>query len=145
MLSIEPLLDSAAVERIIGIGSGTGAALDIARHRKRINIPYIRVGHKIRYRRSAVEQWLEARTVTPEARPEPNRIARKKRGVHGVQEFRNKKGRGQGGPKKKESKQCLRYKNESTPSILKPMSNVRANFAGKNLPVSVRNFWTLTP
>lgn len=62
----EPLLDSAGVEKIICIGRGDGKALEVARCRKAIDIPFIRIGKKrIRYRRSDVEAWLAKHTVTP--------------------------------------------------------------------------------
>jgi transposase InsO family protein len=74
MLSTEQLLDSADVEKLIQVGSGDGAALGVARCRKSIDIPYIRVGKKrIRYRLSDVQRWLEENTVRPTlpAKPQP--------------------------------------------------------------------------
>jgi len=69
----EQFLDSAGVEKLILIGRGDGAALEVARHRKSIDIPYIRVGkRRIRYRLSDVQAWLEKNTVRPDApKPQP--------------------------------------------------------------------------
>lgn len=33
----------------------------------RYDIPFVRVGHNIRYRRADLDAWLERRTVTPSA------------------------------------------------------------------------------
>jgi excisionase family DNA binding protein len=39
--------------------------LDIWRCNRRQNIPYIKVGRSVRYRRSDLDTWLESKTVTP--------------------------------------------------------------------------------
>ena len=64
--STEQLLDSAGVEKLLCLGSGDGAALAVARHRKAIDIPFIPVGkNRIRYRLSDVLAWIEKHTVRP--------------------------------------------------------------------------------
>lgn len=44
----------------IGIASHT---LEVWRCSKRYNIPYIKVGGRVRYRRSDLDIWLKSRTV----------------------------------------------------------------------------------
>jgi excisionase family DNA binding protein len=47
----------------IGVSPHT---LEMWRSNKRYDIPYIKVGHLVKYRRTALDAWLERRTLTPE-------------------------------------------------------------------------------
>jgi|HubBroStandDraft_4_1064222.scaffolds.fasta_scaffold1009290_1 hypothetical protein len=47
------------------IGLPSGKALDVARHRQSIDLPFIRVGKRIRYDPETVEKWLKQKTVIP--------------------------------------------------------------------------------
>lgn len=47
----------------IGVSPHT---LEMWRSNKRYDIPYIKVGHLVKYRRTALDAWLERRTRTPE-------------------------------------------------------------------------------
>jgi hypothetical protein len=57
----DPLLTTAETAKEIGVAPGT---LEVWRSSKRYNLAYIKVGSKVRYRQSAVFQFLESRTVT---------------------------------------------------------------------------------
>lgn len=46
-----------------GVPVGTQA---VWRCTGRYGLPYVKVGHNVRYRRSAIEAWLESRTVNGE-------------------------------------------------------------------------------
>ena len=55
----DPLLDTPAAAKEIGTEPST---LEVWRSTKRYDIPYIKVGRLVRYRRSALLSWLESRT-----------------------------------------------------------------------------------
>lgn len=73
----ELLLDDSALSKLTRIGNGNGKSIAIARHRGTLSIPFIRIGRRIRYKRSAVLDWLEAHTVTPDE-PAPERSPKSK-------------------------------------------------------------------
>lgn len=52
------LLDSAEISQIINVAEGT---LAVWRSTGRYNLPYIKVGRLVRYRRSDIEDWLDRR------------------------------------------------------------------------------------
>lgn len=54
----ELLSDAQATEHL-GLASGT---LSVWRSKGRYNIPFIKVGANVRYRRSDLDTWLESRT-----------------------------------------------------------------------------------
>jgi hypothetical protein len=54
------LLTNHVAAKIIGV---TAHTLDVWRITNRYGLPYIRVGRKIRYRRSDLVAWLESRRV----------------------------------------------------------------------------------
>lgn len=54
------LLDNDPAADYIGIKGGT---LEVWRSTKRHQIPYIKVGRKIKYRKSDLDAWLKSRTV----------------------------------------------------------------------------------
>lgn len=56
----DPLLDGSQAAAILGVMPGT---LEVWRTTKRYPLPYIKVGRNVRYRRSALEAFLVARTV----------------------------------------------------------------------------------
>jgi excisionase family DNA binding protein len=60
MGSATDLLDTQAAASYLNIKPHT---LEIWRSVRRHEIPYIRVGKLIRYRRSVLDAWLEARTI----------------------------------------------------------------------------------
>lgn len=55
----DPLLDTRAAAPVVGVEPET---LEVWRSTKRYNIPYIKVGRLVRYRRSDLLKWLESRT-----------------------------------------------------------------------------------
>lgn len=55
------LLSNQEAADYIGVSPNT---LEVWRCTKRYDLPYIRVGRKIRYRREALDAFLESRTVT---------------------------------------------------------------------------------
>jgi hypothetical protein len=61
---IKTLWDTRQTARAIGLPSGK--ALDISRHRKTIDLPYIKFGKRIKYDPEIVAQWLRDHTVIPE-------------------------------------------------------------------------------
>jgi excisionase family DNA binding protein len=61
---IKSLFDTREAAEYIGIEPGT---LEVWRCVKRHNIPYIKSGRLVRYRREALDAWLESRTVGAEA------------------------------------------------------------------------------
>jgi excisionase family DNA binding protein len=58
----DPLLTTIQAAEYLGVQPQT---LAVWRSQKRYGIPYIRVGAYIRYRQSALDQWLASRTVAP--------------------------------------------------------------------------------
>jgi len=56
------LLNEQQAGAYIGISPGT---LSVWRSVNRYGIPYIKVGHRVRYRKSDLDAWLESRTVIP--------------------------------------------------------------------------------
>jgi predicted DNA-binding transcriptional regulator AlpA len=58
--SADPLLDDPAAAAYIG---ATPKFLQTDRTTRRYAIPYIKVGRLVRYRQSALDAWLESRTV----------------------------------------------------------------------------------
>ena len=56
----DPLLTTREMAEFLGVAPGT---LEVWRTTKRYALPYIKVGRKVRYRRSAGEAFLAARTV----------------------------------------------------------------------------------
>ena len=53
------LLDEKAAAAVLDVTPGT---LSVWRCTGRYALPFLKVGRKVRYRRSDLEQWLEART-----------------------------------------------------------------------------------
>lgn len=60
----DPLLSEGETAALIGVRPGT---LQVWRCTARYPLAYVKVGRCVRYRRSAVEQFLASRTVCPEA------------------------------------------------------------------------------
>jgi len=58
------LLTTIEAAEFLGTTVGT---MEVWRCSKRYQIPYIKVGRLVRYRRSDLEQWLASRTVAPVA------------------------------------------------------------------------------
>ncbi len=56
----DPLLGNREAAAYLGV---TPHTLDIWRAARRYPIPYVKVGRLVRYRRSALDAWLTARTV----------------------------------------------------------------------------------
>ena len=52
-------LDEKAAAEFLGLKPGT---LSVWRSTGRYKIPFIKVGHLVRYRRAVLEAWLESRT-----------------------------------------------------------------------------------
>jgi len=59
--SDDPLLDDKAAAKVIDVSPGTWP---VWRSTGRYNLPFIKIGRKVRYRRSDLENWLQARTRT---------------------------------------------------------------------------------
>lgn len=53
------LLDEKQAAEFLGVAPGT---LSVWRSRGRHALPFVKVGHLVRYRRDALETWLESRT-----------------------------------------------------------------------------------
>jgi hypothetical protein len=53
------LLDEKAAAEFLDLKPGT---LSVWRSTGRYSIPFLKIGHLVRYRRSALETWLESRT-----------------------------------------------------------------------------------
>lgn len=58
--SVDPLLTTEEAAALITCAPAT---LDLDRCRRRWKVPFIKVGRLVRYRRSEVLAWLEARTA----------------------------------------------------------------------------------
>lgn len=58
------LLDTKGAADYIGVEPGT---LEVWRCTKRHNIPYIKAGRLVKYRKAALDAWLVSRTVGAEA------------------------------------------------------------------------------
>jgi excisionase family DNA binding protein len=56
----DPLLTDQQAAKLLGIKPST---LQIWRTQRRYSLPYVKVGRCVRYRRSAVEAFIEQRTV----------------------------------------------------------------------------------
>lgn len=54
-----PLLDEKAAADFLQLAPGT---LSVWRSTGRYKVPFVKVGHLVRYRRDALETWLESRT-----------------------------------------------------------------------------------
>jgi hypothetical protein len=63
MNTVKETWNSATAAKRIGLPSGK--ALDVARYRNSIDLPFIRVGKRIRYDPETVEAWLKQKTVVP--------------------------------------------------------------------------------
>lgn len=62
---MEPtLLSTDEAAAYIGVSPHT---LELWRSAKRYGIPYIKLGRRVKYRKAALDAWLESRTVTPES------------------------------------------------------------------------------
>ena len=57
----DPLLTTREMAELLGVAPGT---LEVWRTTKRYPLPYLKVGRKVLYRRSAGEEFLAARTVS---------------------------------------------------------------------------------
>ena len=57
--SISDLLDEKAAADFLQLSPGT---LSVWRSTGRYGIPFLKIGHLVRYRRSVLETWLESRT-----------------------------------------------------------------------------------
>ena len=55
------LIDPATAAELLGVTEGT---LSVWRSVGRYNLPFVKVGRKVRYSRKALESWLESRTRT---------------------------------------------------------------------------------
>jgi len=55
----DPLLPEAQTAALLGVKPGT---LAVWRSTKRYGLPYVKIGAKVRYRRSAVLKFIEANT-----------------------------------------------------------------------------------
>lgn len=53
------LLDDNATAALLDVSPGT---LSVWRSTGRYNLPFLKIGRKVRYRRSDIETWLQART-----------------------------------------------------------------------------------
>ncbi|MCL1860332.1 MAG: helix-turn-helix domain-containing protein [Proteobacteria bacterium] len=53
------LLDDRAAAQILDVTVGT---LSVWRSTGRYQLPFVKIGHKVRYRRSDLETWLASRT-----------------------------------------------------------------------------------
>lgn len=53
------LLDDHAAAALLDVSPGT---LSVWRSTGRYNLPFLKIGRKVRYRRSALEAWMQART-----------------------------------------------------------------------------------
>lgn len=53
------LLDEKQAAEYIGVAPGT---LSVWRSRGRYQLPFVKVGHLVRYRRNALDAWLNSRT-----------------------------------------------------------------------------------
>lgn len=53
------LLDNKAAAALLDVSPGT---LEVWRSTGRYNLPFLKIGRKVRYRRSDVEAWMQART-----------------------------------------------------------------------------------
>lgn len=58
-MKIQQLLTTKEAAAYLGV---TESTLAVWRCDKRYNIPYIKVGHLIKYRLNALDAWLESRT-----------------------------------------------------------------------------------
>ena len=52
-------LDDKAAAALLDVSPGT---LSVWRSTGRYNLPFLKIGRKVRYRRSALEAWMQART-----------------------------------------------------------------------------------
>ena len=55
-----PLLDTKEAAKLLNVSPGT---LEVWRSTKRYALPYSKIGGAVRYRRSAVQEFIAARTV----------------------------------------------------------------------------------
>jgi excisionase family DNA binding protein len=58
---VSELLDTATAAQYLGLQRNT---LEVWRSAGRYNLPFVRVGRSIRYRRGDLDAWLTARTAT---------------------------------------------------------------------------------
>ena len=58
-ISSKDLLDDVSAAEILEVTTGT---LAVWRCTGRYNLPFIKIGRKVRYRRSDLDAWLDART-----------------------------------------------------------------------------------
>lgn len=53
------LIDPAPAAELLGVTEGT---LSVWRSTGRYNLPFVKIGRKVRYSRTALQTWLESRT-----------------------------------------------------------------------------------
>jgi predicted DNA-binding transcriptional regulator AlpA len=56
----DPLLTETAAAKLLDTTAGT---LQVWRSTKRYPLPYVKIGRNVRYRQSAIEAFVQARTV----------------------------------------------------------------------------------
>ena len=60
-LCMQILLDERKAAEVLGVSPGT---LSVWRSTGRYQVPFVKVGHLVRYRLADLEAWLESRTRT---------------------------------------------------------------------------------
>jgi predicted DNA-binding transcriptional regulator AlpA len=60
-IETDELLNTVVVAGLLDV---TPQTLEVWRHTKRYPLEYIKIGSKVRYRRSAVDKFIASRTVT---------------------------------------------------------------------------------
>ena len=58
---MQTLLDERKAAEVLGVSPGT---LSVWRSTGRYQVPFVKVGHLVRYRLADLEAWLESRTRT---------------------------------------------------------------------------------
>lgn len=58
LISANDLLDEREAAKYIGVGEGT---LPVWRCTNRYNLPYLKIGRLVRYRKSDLDLWLDSR------------------------------------------------------------------------------------
>lgn len=56
----DDMLETEAAAKVLGVEPGT---LEVWRSTKRVLLPYVKIGRAVRYRRSELQKFIEARTV----------------------------------------------------------------------------------
>jgi hypothetical protein len=74
--AFDPLIDNNPAADVLGIAHGT---LPVWRATKRYDLPYVKIGRRVKYRMSDLLRFIESRIVPGDGSPAPKARSRRKK------------------------------------------------------------------